>query len=295
MSERTGLGVLETSVLLAVADLGGMPTAGYRKSTRVLDRLEAEHLIGPRYAYPVMRDLQALYRLHLPVLDGGGNWGSQGDDPAADPRYTEVRLSPVGALAVAAERGEVGPVPLGLIEGSLYRGGPVPPFDPARVVAALAAGADDAGLPTLSTGGTLEGHLAALLAGRKARLRTGCVIVEEPGGLVVTHLALGASSDAVLDNLHQRAFNFGGAAGPSFGVRDLYDESTERTGVRIVCRLTDGSDVEAARAWMESVWPLSQLVDCRLPAPMADRLRTWHAGDGSGLRALTHLLPAQAS
>jgi hypothetical protein len=30
--------------------------------------------------------------------------------------------------------------------------------------------------------------------------------------------------------------------------------------------------------------------DCRLPAPMAERLATWDRGDGTGLRALADLL-----
>ena len=297
MSGRTGLGVVETAVLLAVADLGGAPTAGYRKTDRVLARLEDGHGLGARYAYPLMRDLRAPWRLHLPLLDGNGNWGWQGDGFAADSRYTEVRLSPVGALAVAAERGEVGPVPLGLLEGSLYREGPVPPFDPRRVVAALKAGSDDAGRPALPTGGTLEGDLAALLAGRRARLRHGCVIVEEQGALVVTNLPLGVSGDQVHRNLQMRAFELHGGPGRrddgssrAFGIRDVVDDSTERIGIRIVCRLTVGSDVAAARDWMESVWPLTMEVDCRLPAPMATRLSTWDGGDGSGLRALADLL-----
>jgi hypothetical protein len=60
------------------------------------------------------------WQLHLPLLDARGNHGSQHGDPAADARYTEVWLSRVGALALAAERAEVGPVPLGLIDGSPY-------------------------------------------------------------------------------------------------------------------------------------------------------------------------------
>lgn len=63
-----------------------------------------------------------------------------------------------------------------------------------------------------------------------------------------------------------------------------------RAGIRIVCRLADGADVEAAQAWIRSVWPVTVEVDCRLPAPMPERLAAWDAGDGSGLAALAALL-----
>ncbi len=116
MSARTGLGALDVGVLCAVADLGGEPDVDYVRSSRVLELLEARHGFGPRYAYPLMQDLAAAWRLHLPLLDGNGNWGSpRGHHPAAEARYTEVRLSSVGALALACERGAVGPVPLSLI------------------------------------------------------------------------------------------------------------------------------------------------------------------------------------
>ena len=170
MSARTGLGALEVAVLAAVAEVGGRPGAGHRRTAHVLDVLECEQGFGARYAYPLLQDLAAPWRLHLPLLDPSGNWGSQHGDPAADARHTEVRLSEVGALALAAERGEVGPIPLGLVEGSLYREGPVPPFAPDRVLEALTTGGADAGPPVLPTGGTVDGDIEALLAGRRARL-----------------------------------------------------------------------------------------------------------------------------
>ena len=176
MTGRSGLGVLELAALRAVAELGGVPEAGHRKTTRVLDRLEQEHGIGARYAYPLLLDLAVPWRLHLPLLDVNGNVGSQHGDPPADARYTEVRLTQVGALALAAEQGDIDPVPLALVEGSLYRDGPVPPFDPRRVLEALRSGSGDAGPPSLPTGGIVTGEVDALLAGRAARLQLGCEI-----------------------------------------------------------------------------------------------------------------------
>lgn len=300
MSARTGLGPLELAVLEAVAGLGGTPEAGRRRTDRVLDRLEREHGIGPRYGYPVVLDLGAHWRLHLPLLDPNGNWGTQHGDPAADARYTEVRLSPVGALALAAERGEVGPVPLGLIEGSLYRDGAVPPFDPRAVVEALLSGSGDAGAPALPTGGRVGGEVGALLAGRRARLTLSCTVLREPDALVVTEVPLGVEVDRVEQSLAMRYrsldadprwFSDHVPAQPlCFGVRDVRDESSMRAGLRVVCHLTRGSDLDAAEAWLRSVWPVTVEVDGRLPAAMRQRLRDWERGDGSGLTALGALL-----
>src|SRR6266700_6882880 len=47
----------------------------------------------------------------LSLVDFRGNFGSL-NDPAARPA-TEARLSPFGALSLAAEGGEIGPVPIG--------------------------------------------------------------------------------------------------------------------------------------------------------------------------------------
>ena len=306
MSPRTGLGALEVAVLAAVAEVGGRPGAGYRRTTHVLDVLECEQGFGARYAYPLLQDLAAPWRLHLPLLDPSGNWGSQHGDPAADARYTEVRLSEVGALALAAERGEVGPIPLGLIEGSLYRDGPVPPFAPDRVLEALTTGGADAGPPVLPTGGTVDGDIEALLAGRRARLTLGCTVVGEPGRLVVTEVPLGVTIDLVVEHLADRvAVQRGprhvhyldgvdraedGPGGATVPILDVRDESSGRVGSRVVCVLASGADLVQARGWVRSVWPVTVEVDCRLPAPMRRRLAAWDRGDGSGLTALGALL-----
>ncbi len=301
MSARTGLGALEVAVLAAVDEVGGRPGAGHRWTTHVLDVLEREQDFGARYAYPLLQDLAVPWRRHLPLLDPSGNWGSQYGDPAADARYTEVRLSEVGALALAAERGEVGPIPLGLVEGSLYRDGPVPPFAPDRVLEALTTGGADAGPPVLPTGGTVDGDIEALLAGRRAWLRLGCTVVVEPGRLVLTEVPLGVTIDLVVEHLVNRLDarrgpryadyldgvdraedGPGGATVPILGVRD----ESGLFGIRLVCALGPGADPDDARRWVRSVWPVTVEVDCRLPVPMRRRLAAWEPGDGSGLAAL---------
>ena len=295
MSSRTGLGDLEVAVLAAV---------GRRKrshhTTDALRILEQENGIGARYAYPILQDLGVPWRLHLPLLVPNGNWGSQHGDPAAEARYTEVKLSAVGALALAAERAEVGPIPLGLVEGSLYRDGPVPPFAPRRVLEALRNGDADAGPPVMPTGGTVGGDVAGLLAGHRARLDLGCTLVEEPGHIVITEVPLGVDIDEICRQLHQAA-SAGGrrrhadyldpAGTPLFiPISDVRDESDRRRGIRVVCVLDPDEEVDAAARWIRAIWPVTIQVDCQLPAPMAKRLATWELGDGSGVTALEALL-----
>ncbi|GAA1238861.1 DNA gyrase subunit A [Oryzihumus leptocrescens] len=290
MSARTGLGGPET---------------GYGLTTAVLEALDLTLGMGPRYTYPLLVDLTASWRLHLPLLDGSGNFGSQHGDPPADARYTEVRLSGIGELALAAERGEVGPVPLGLIEGSFYRGGRVPPFAPARVLEALTAGAPDAGSPIMPTGGTVDGNVDRLLAGRPTRLTLGSTIAREPGALVITEVPFDVTVDDVAVQLEHRARAAGHrqqadylpagmeALQPLTGpapVRQVRDESSGLTGIRVVCDLARDADVAQAEAWVRSVWPVTIEVDSQLPAPMGQLLATWDRGDGSGLGRLGALL-----
>lgn len=294
MTGLTGLGALELSVLSAVGN-----GKGPRRTTVVLEELDREG-IAPAYAARVLRDLLAPWQRHLTVLDGEGNWGSSGNDPPADPRYTAVGLSPVGRLALAAERGEVGPVPLGLVDGTLYAGGRVPPFEPRRVVEALGQGLDDAGPPALPTSGDVAGEVAKLLAGKKARLELGPRVVHEPDALVITGHALGVNRDTLAERLAQRvavgdwprrvAANVAEPRAVRPPVLDVRDESTTRAGTRIVCRLAPGADPHVAEQWVRAVWPVTVEVDCRLPAPQRVRLRNWERGDSSGLRGLDRLL-----
>jgi hypothetical protein len=336
VSARTGLEPVEVALLEAVelheaeldaataaaraagrvADDGEPPDEERGASTsRVLSALEAAVGLGPRYAYPLLIDLSVPWRRHLPLVEGIGNFGTQGDDPPADARYTEVRLSRVGRLALAAERSRTGPVPLGLVEGTLYRDGTVPSFAPHAVVAALRAGSTDAGPPVLATGGLVEGDVAGLLAGRPARIRLVCRVVRERrlsrGALVITEVPLGSNPDEVarmIASRHDREVRglpdyrsadhlpAGGTDVPDTRplrhpfIADIVDETSSAVGRRIVVVLARDADPVDTLAWLRDIWPVSIDVDWQLPAPQAERLAGWDRGDGSGLDALAALL-----
>lgn len=309
MSDRTGLGPLETAVIRTVGRLSG-PALGYVRCSDVLDALEHEQL-GANYMYRVLQDLTVSWTLHLPLLDGQGNFGSPGNDPAADPTYTEVRLSPIGRLALRAEDGEVGPLPLALIEGSVYRGGRVPPFAPRMVVDTLrrllpepAKPFTSAELdllvepPTLPTDGIIEGDLSALLRGEPTDMRMSCRIehTDRDGHriLEITGYPLGVNVDLMLQCIADRArFPNERRGGGTRYIADIQDHSSGRTGIRIQVILRDDADPDEAEQWLRTVWPVSVDNTWHLPSPMSERLRTAAgaiAKRPSGLRQLRALL-----
>jgi hypothetical protein len=169
----------------------------------VLDRVEERCGLGSRYALPLLADLVAVWVRHLPLLEGEGNWAQIDGDPPADARYTKLALSAVGKLALAAERGQVGPVPLGIIEGGLYRGGPVPPFDPAEILEELM---DEMGrycMPSMPTG-TVSGDIDRLLRGKQVRLQLGARIRGGPGEFVITSPPFRVSTATIASNIQDR-------------------------------------------------------------------------------------------
>ena len=303
MSARTGLGPLEVAALLAIEAAGG--AAHPIGTVTALELLDADHGLAPRYAFPMLVDLAAPWRMQLPLLRGIGNWGSEYGDPPAQAQYTEVQLTAVGALATAAERGQVSPIPLGLIEGTWWRGGLAPSFDPASVLDALATGAADAGPPALPTGGTVDGNIPALLRGDPVRLLVGSTIVAEPGALVVTEVPFGVRVDEVeqavqaatraprrrgyADYLPEDVDPGASLLGP-VPVIDVRNESSGRHGIRVVAVLDRDADPDWGTAWLRSLWPVTVEVRACLPAPMRRLLHDWDRGDGSGLDALAAVL-----
>ncbi len=129
----------------------------------------------------MLTDLALPWKIPIPLVEPQGNFGSRGNDPPASPYYTEARLSPVGQVALAAERGQIAPVPIGLINGNTHRQGTRPPFRPAAVIGAirqvlarprLPARQISAlvGPPDFITGCAVTGDLAALAAGQRTEL-----------------------------------------------------------------------------------------------------------------------------
>jgi DNA gyrase subunit A len=89
-------------VVYAMYDGGYRPDRGYNKCSRVVGEVMGQyHPHGDSSIYDALVRLVQDWSLRYPLVDGQGNFGSPGDDPAAAPRYTECRMA---ALAMEMVR-----------------------------------------------------------------------------------------------------------------------------------------------------------------------------------------------
>ncbi|WP_432493808.1 DNA gyrase subunit A [Kineococcus gypseus] len=93
---RDGLKPVHRRVLYAMFDGGYRPDRGYSKCARVVgDVMGHYHPHGDVSIYDALVRLAQDWSLRYPLVDGQGNFGSPGNDPAAAPRYTECRMAPL--------------------------------------------------------------------------------------------------------------------------------------------------------------------------------------------------------
>ncbi|MFZ0322726.1 MAG: DNA gyrase subunit A [Actinomycetes bacterium] len=93
---RDGLKPVHRRVLYAMFDGGYRPDRGYSKCSRVVgDVMGQYHPHGDSAIYDALVRLAQPWSLRYPLVDGNGNFGSPGNDPAAAMRYTEARLAPL--------------------------------------------------------------------------------------------------------------------------------------------------------------------------------------------------------
>jgi len=91
---RDGLKPVHRRVLYAMYDAGYRPDKGYYKSSRIVgDVMGNYHPHGDTAIYDSVVRLAQHWSLRYLLIDGNGNFGSPGNDPAAAMRYTEARLS----------------------------------------------------------------------------------------------------------------------------------------------------------------------------------------------------------
>jgi DNA gyrase subunit A len=93
---RDGLKPVHTRILYAMYDGGYRPDRGYSKCARVIgDVMGQYHPHGDQAIYDALVRLAQPWAMRMPLIDGQGNFGSPGNDPAAAYRYTECRLAPL--------------------------------------------------------------------------------------------------------------------------------------------------------------------------------------------------------
>ncbi|HXR42104.1 MAG TPA: DNA gyrase subunit A [Acidothermaceae bacterium] len=91
---RDGLKPVHRRVLYAMYDGGYRPDRGFNKCSRVVgDVMGQYHPHGDSAIYDALVRLAQPWSLRYPLIDGQGNFGSPGNDPPAAMRYTECRMA----------------------------------------------------------------------------------------------------------------------------------------------------------------------------------------------------------
>lgn len=295
MRDPIGIGLVEQLLIDTMAELGATPDRPHRPCHQLVQALHDRHGVHPAPGYLALTQLAAAWLVPVPLVAGHGNLGSP-DYAAADPRYTEARLSPAGALAVSGRPR----LPIGLINGDLHVGGSRPGFAPDRVLDAVVLAAttpsatdDDLlaciGAPHAATGALVSGELSELRHGRPARLRyEPRITILGADRLAITDLAPGIGPSELLHQLTQRSsprrtFEPGPdvlddddlhelARLVDLPLLDVNDESSGDES-RVVLTLAPGADLEAVRRQVLDVWPVVVEVDAQLSAPLAELVR----------------------
>ena len=93
---RDGMKPVHRRVIYAMYDGGYRPARGYNKCSRVVgDVMGKYHPHGDAAIYDTLVRMAQPWSMRYPLVDGQGNFGSPGDDPAAAMRYTECRMAPL--------------------------------------------------------------------------------------------------------------------------------------------------------------------------------------------------------
>ena len=98
---RDGLKPVHRRVLYAMWNGGYRPDRGWNKCSRVVGEVMGlYHPHGDSAIYDALVRLAQPWAMRLPLVSGQGNFGSQGNDRAAAMRYTECKMAPPAAEMV---------------------------------------------------------------------------------------------------------------------------------------------------------------------------------------------------
>jgi DNA gyrase/topoisomerase IV subunit A len=289
MSDRTGLGLVELALLDA------LDPERYLKCARVLDIVEERIGLALDYGYTVLVGMARPWNMPITLISGRGNFGSPGDDLPAGSRYTEARISAAGLIVLAAERGELAPVPAGLINGNTYGHGTRPPFGPHGIIAAIRAVIERPGIPgqaltelvgppVFASGCAVGGDLPALYAGRKAELRLSAQVTVSADGtsVVITNIPPNISTDEVprIIAVRVRSQNLA-ARHPQLRqqvylpVADVRDEGRVGEFGRTVCVPNQDTPPEQLRELLVQIEGVYTTMTVKLPRPLPTLIRDW--------------------
>ncbi|MET7748107.1 DNA gyrase subunit A [Micromonospora sp. NPDC005367] len=271
---RDGLKPVHRKILYAMFDSGYRPDRGYVKCSRVVgDVMGQFHPHGDSAIYDALVRMAQPWSLRYPLVDGNGNFGSPGNDPAAAMRYTECKLDPLAMEMLRdidedtvdlqdnydgrAKEPTILPsrIPNLLINGSegiaVGMATKIPPHNLREIGAAVQwclenPDADEAttleallGIvkgPDFPTHGLIVGQAGiqdAYRTGRGSiRMRAVVEVEEDKRGrpaLVVSELPYQVNPDNLAERIAELI-----KEGKLGGIADIRDESSGRTGMRIV-------------------------------------------------------------
>ncbi|SCE69895.1 DNA gyrase subunit A [Micromonospora viridifaciens] len=271
---RDGLKPVHRKILYAMFDSGYRPDRGYVKCSRVVgDVMGQFHPHGDSAIYDALVRMAQPWSLRYPLVDGNGNFGSPGNDPAAAMRYTECKLDPLAMEMLRdidedtvdlqdnydgrAKEPTILPsrIPNLLINGSegiaVGMATKIPPHNLREIGAAVQwclenPDADEATTlealleivkgPDFPTYGLIVGQAGiqdAYRTGRGSiRMRAVVEVEEDKRGrpaLVVSELPYQVNPDNLAERIAELI-----KEGKLAGIADIRDESSGRTGMRIV-------------------------------------------------------------
>jgi DNA gyrase subunit A len=271
---RDGLKPVHRRVIYAMFDGGYRPDRPFSKCSRVVgDVMSNYHPHGDLAIYDTLVRLGQWWSMRYPLVHGQGNFGSRGDDRQAAPRYTECKMAPLAMEMVRdideetvdfspnydnrSAEPDVLPArfPNLLVNGSggiaVGMATNIPPHNLREVAAGVQwylehPDADSDELleallerikgPDFPTSGLIVGTSGieqAYRTGRGSVIMRAVVDVEEDNKgrtcLVITELPYQVNPDALTRKIAELA-----DSGRVPGIADLRDDSSSRTGMRLV-------------------------------------------------------------
>lgn len=98
---RDGLKPVNRRILMSFRDLKLWPSSPYRKCAKTVGVcLGNYHPHGDQSVYEALVGMAQNFNMRYPLVAGSGNFGNVNGDGAAAMRYTEARLSPIGELMI---------------------------------------------------------------------------------------------------------------------------------------------------------------------------------------------------
>lgn len=96
-----GMKPVHRRILYGMHDGGYRPDRGWNKCSRVVGEVMGQyHPHGDSAIYDTLVRLAQHWVMRYPLVDGQGNFGSPGNDPAAAMRYTECKMAPLASEMV---------------------------------------------------------------------------------------------------------------------------------------------------------------------------------------------------